>query len=95
MPKTVQTGIRFFQGTTAPNNFNMGDEWYNTETGKIYKFMSINGTAQWYELPTFSSVSATSWTTATRPTNPSTNTLGYNRDINKLEFYRPGGWFAI
>lgn len=95
MPRTIQTGIRFFQGVATPTNANLGDEWYNTETGKTFKFMTIYNVTQWYELPSFSSVTLTTWTDSTKPTNPSNNTIGYNINSNRLEFYGPGGWFAI
>ena len=32
------------------------------------------------------------WTTATRPTSPSTSQTGYNTDLGTLEFYNGSSW---
>lgn len=35
------------------------------------------------------------WTTATRPTSPATNTQGYNTTIGAMEFYNGSAWIPV
>jgi len=95
MPTREIAGIRFIQSTTAPTDASLGDEWYNTESGKTFKLMFFNNATQWVEFPSFSGIALTSWTTNTRPTNPSNNVIGYNTELLRVEIFTGGSWSAI
>jgi len=42
-----------------------------------------------------SSFTPTNWTTATRPSNPTTGQMGYNTDLGNLEYYSGTSWQSI
>ena len=44
-------GIQYFYSTTPPINPEEGDEWFEPETGKLYKYIKDADSEQWVELP--------------------------------------------
>lgn len=92
---TRQTGVVFTQSTTEPPSPALGDEWFNTSTNKLYKFVFYNNSTQWIETPSFASVPTPTWTTATRPTNPRSGLMGYNSDSRAIEAYVGVNWSAF
>lgn len=42
----------YVQSPTAPPSPTLGDEWYNTSNGKLYKYGFYNGTVQWQDWAT-------------------------------------------
>lgn len=92
---TRLTGVVFTQSTTEPPSPALGDEWFNTTTSKLYKFVFYNNSTQWIETPSFASVPTPTWTTATRPTNPRSGLMGYNSDSRAIEAYVGVSWSAF
>lgn len=39
--------IQFYWGSDIPLSPNIGDEWFNTTNGKIYKYLPDGDTEQW------------------------------------------------
>ena len=39
--------IQFYWGADVPLNPNIGDEWFNTTNGKIYKYLPDGDSQQW------------------------------------------------
>jgi hypothetical protein len=47
-----RTGITvtYFSGSTPPSRVMPGDEWFNPNTGKLYKYIADTNSEQWVEL---------------------------------------------
>jgi hypothetical protein len=47
-----RTGITvtYFSGSTPPARVSPGDEWFNPNTGKLYKYIADTNSEQWVEL---------------------------------------------
>ena len=43
-------GIRFFYDSVPPSNPNVGDEWLNVTTGKMYKYIDDGDSVQWVNI---------------------------------------------
>lgn len=43
-------GIQFYWGENQPQDINIGDEWFNTATGKTYKYLSDGNSDQWVSI---------------------------------------------
>jgi len=84
---SYQPGIVCIQSPTAPPNVKLGDEWYNTLTDRTYKWIFVNGAAQWIELLTSITFVLPNWTTTTRPNNPTVGQIGFNTTRNEVETY--------
>lgn len=44
------TTVTYFTGTTPPSRVEPGDEWFNPNTGKLYKYIKDIDSEQWVEL---------------------------------------------
>ena len=54
--------------TQPPRHGNLGDEWYNPTTNKLYKLAATSGTAvQWLEILSQTTATSTTSTTSTAP----------------------------
>lgn len=42
--------VQFFWGEELPQEANIGDEWFNTTTGRLYKFLSDDDSDQWVNI---------------------------------------------
>tara|TARA_B100001094_G_C18193042_1_gene808607 strand:- start:3954 stop:4274 length:321 start_codon:yes stop_codon:yes gene_type:complete len=42
--------MNFTSGDTAPSNANLGDEWFDTSSGTLYKYIIDEDTSQWISL---------------------------------------------
>ena len=50
-PVSNQTvSISFFNSISVPDNVKSGDEWFNPNTGKLYKYIVDVDSAQWVEI---------------------------------------------
>jgi hypothetical protein len=47
-----RTGITvtYFSGSTPPSRVVPGDEWFNSNTGKLYKYISDADSEQWVQI---------------------------------------------
>lgn len=45
-----QNAVQFYWGETVPLDVNVGDEWFNTSTGKIYKYITDGDSEQWVNI---------------------------------------------
>ena len=44
------TTVTFFNSIIPPKKVIQGDEWYNPDTGKMYKYISDANSEQWIEI---------------------------------------------
>lgn len=44
------TAVTFFNSTTPPSRVVQGDEWYNPDTGKLYKYIKDTDSEQWVQI---------------------------------------------
>jgi hypothetical protein len=44
------TTVTFFNSTTPPSRVTQGDEWYNPDLGRLYKYIKDNDTEQWVQI---------------------------------------------
>ena len=44
------TTVTYFSGSTPPSRVVPGDEWFNTDTGKLYKYISDTDSEQWVQI---------------------------------------------
>jgi hypothetical protein len=42
--------VTYFTGTTPPSRVLPGDEWFNPNTGKLYKYISDTDSEQWVQI---------------------------------------------
>lgn len=42
--------IQFYWGEEMPMNVNIGDEWFNTTNGRVYKYLADNDSNQWVNI---------------------------------------------
>jgi len=42
--------VSFFSSTVPPSRVLQGDEWFNPNTGKLYKYIKDTNSEQWVEL---------------------------------------------
>jgi len=42
--------VIFFSSTTPPTRVDSGDEWYNPNTGKLYKYIVDTDSEQWVQI---------------------------------------------
>ena len=42
--------VTYFSGTTPPSRVSPGDEWFNPNTGKLYKYISDTDSEQWVQI---------------------------------------------
>lgn len=83
---------KYTQSVSAPPNPSMGDEWYDTASGTLYKFILYNNVTQWVSSAGFGDLALPTWTSATRPSMPSNGQMGYNSSLLAVEAYISGVW---
>jgi hypothetical protein len=44
------TTVTYFSGITPPTRVTAGDEWFNPNTGKLYKYIADANSEQWVQL---------------------------------------------
>ena len=44
------TTVTYFTGSTPPSRVVAGDEWFNSDTGKLYKYISDTDSEQWVQI---------------------------------------------
>jgi hypothetical protein len=44
------TTVTYFTGSTPPSRVVAGDEWFNPDTGKLYKYISDTDSEQWVQI---------------------------------------------
>lgn len=44
------TGVNYYNSTTTPTDIKEGDEWFNPNTGKLYKYISDTDSEQWVQI---------------------------------------------
>lgn len=42
--------VTYFTGTTPPARVTSGDEWFNSDTGKLYKYIVDADSEQWVQI---------------------------------------------
>ena len=42
--------VTYFSGTSPPSRVTPGDEWFNPDTGKLYKYISDTDSEQWVQI---------------------------------------------
>lgn len=43
-------GVKFYSSTTPPTDINVGDEWLDINTGKMYKYIDDGNSSQWVNI---------------------------------------------
>jgi hypothetical protein len=46
----VSTTVTYYNSSTAPIGINPGDEWFNPDTGKLYKYIVDADSKQWVQI---------------------------------------------
>jgi len=44
------TAVTFFNSTIPPSRIVQGDEWYNPDTGRLYKYIKDNDSELWVQI---------------------------------------------
>lgn len=44
------TTVTFFNSTIPPSRVTQGDEWYNPDLGRLYKYIKDNNSEQWVQI---------------------------------------------
>jgi hypothetical protein len=47
---SIGGGVRFYSAAIPPSNANVGDEWLDVNTGKIYKYIDDGDSSQWVNI---------------------------------------------
>lgn len=80
---------------TAPANPALGQLWYDTSADTLYLRVNDGTSDVWFDISSVGAATATTWTTATRPSAPTAGQTGFNTTTGKVEYWNGTAWTSV